>query len=71
MVSLFYLIIYVEAEKLCKQTVAAAAVCLHNLHNFAEPSVKHININLGRFGRVIDQITSLARATKKVVCFPL
>ena len=25
----------------------------------------------GRLGRVIDQITSLARATKKVVCFPL
>ena len=70
MVSLFYLIIYMEAAKLCKQTAAAAAVCLHNLHNFAEPSVKHININLGRFGRVIDQITSLARATKKVVCFP-
>ena len=41
MVSLFYLIIYVEAEKLCKQTVAAAAVCLHN---FAEPSVKTFSI---------------------------
>ena len=44
MVSLFYLIIYMEAAKLCKQTAAAAAVCLHNLHNFAEPSVKTFSI---------------------------
>ena len=37
MVSLFYLIIYMEAAKLCKQTAAAAAFCLHN---FAEPAEK-------------------------------
>ena len=44
MVSLFYLIIYMEAAKLCKQTAAAAAVCLHNLHNFAELPVKTLSI---------------------------
>ena len=37
MVSLLYLIVYIEAAKLCKQSAAAAAVCLHN---FAEPAGK-------------------------------
>ena len=42
----------------------AGALCLH-----CDGSKNNVGgINSGRLGRVIDQITSLACATKKVVC---